>query len=255
MNRQKWLILLAGLVLIGGTAGTLSYMRKHQKLGLPGVKWAAIAGSPRLELFLPERVLDYSSEILPMDTNVLNGLPQDTSFAARMYQEPHANYTNYLQMRIVLMGTDRTSIHKPEFCLTGVGFNIDHNDYDTVRIGGAQPFDMQVRKLLATRETRVNEHDVVYRGVYYFWFVAENDLTASHEARMVKTAAHLLRTGELQRWAYVSCFVVCAPGGEEAACERVKKFIAASVPEFQLASGARGAGPRWEKAASAPNAN
>ena len=255
MNRQKCLILLAGLVLIGGTAGTLSYMRKHQKLGQPGVKWAPIAGSQRLELFLPERVLDYGSEAIDMDTNLLNGLPHDTSFAARLYQAPHPKYTNYLQMRIVLMGTDRTSIHKPEFCLTGVGFNIDHQDYETIHIAGPQPFDMQVRKLLATRESKVKDQKVTYRGIYYYWFVAENELTASHETRMVKTATHLLKTGELQRWAYVSCFVVSAPGGEDAAATRAKEFIAASVPEFQLVSGARGAGPETGRAASAPNAN
>jgi hypothetical protein len=39
----------------------------------------------------------------------------------------------------------------------------------------------------------------------------------------------------LQRWAYVSYFAVYEPGQEDAAFERVKKLIMASVPEFQLA--------------------
>ena len=47
-------------------------------------------------------------------------------------------------------------------------------------------------------------------------------------------ADKLVRTGVLQRWAYVSCLAVCYPGQEEATYERVKKFIAASAPEFQL---------------------
>jgi hypothetical protein len=51
---------------------------------------------------------------------------------------------------------------------------------------------------------------------------------------MWQMAKHLLRTGELQRWAYVSVFAVCAPGQEDAAFERIKRFIAAAVPEFQL---------------------
>jgi hypothetical protein len=46
-------------------------------------------------------------------------------------------------------------------------------------------------------------------------------------------AKNLLQTGELQRWAYVSCFSVCLPGQEDATFERMKKFLAASVPEFQ----------------------
>jgi hypothetical protein len=49
-------------------------------------------------------------------------------------------------------------------------------------------------------------------------------------------AGELLKTGTLQRWAYISCFSVCKPGDEEATFERLKKFIAASAPEFQLAS-------------------
>jgi hypothetical protein len=44
----------------------------------------------------------------------------------------------------------------------------------------------------------------------------------------------LLHSATLQRWAYVSYFAGCEPGGEAAAFERVKRLIVASVPEFQL---------------------
>ena len=47
-------------------------------------------------------------------------------------------------------------------------------------------------------------------------------------------AQKLLTTGVLQRWAYISCFAVCLPGQEDALFEHMKRFIAASVPEFQL---------------------
>ena len=47
-------------------------------------------------------------------------------------------------------------------------------------------------------------------------------------------ARELFRTGLLQRWAYISCTAICAPGQEEATTERMKQFIAAAVPEFQL---------------------
>lgn len=247
MNRQKWTILVAALVLIGGTGLTLNYLRQHQKLGQPGVKSTPIAGSPRLNLYLPEQVLDYTSTNIPTETNLLNGLPHDTSFVARLYQDP---VTNCVLMRIVMMGTDRSSIHKPEFCLTGVGWNIDSQEYDTVHVDGARPHDMPVKRLMASREAKVNGKDVTYRAIYVYWFVADDDLTASHWARMTKTAGHLLRTGELERWAYVSAFAVCAPGHENTAVERLKKFIAASVPQFQLASAAGGSDSRWTQTAA-----
>jgi hypothetical protein len=44
----------------------------------------------------------------------------------------------------------------------------------------------------------------------------------------------------LQRWAYVACFAVCDPGQEDATFERVRKWIAEAVPQFQLAAGPRG---------------
>ena len=54
--------------------------------------------------------------------------------------------------------------------------------------------------------------------------------------RMWWMAREMFRTGVLQRWAYISCFAICPPGREDATFERMTKFIAASVPEFQMAA-------------------
>ena len=72
------------------------------------------------------------------------------------------------------------------------------------------------------------------RGLYVFWFVAKNEETDSHWQRIWWLTRDLLTTGVLQRWAYVSYFAVCQPGQEDATFDRMKKLIAASVPEFQL---------------------
>ncbi|HVV00492.1 MAG TPA: hypothetical protein VHH88_03965, partial [Verrucomicrobiae bacterium] len=47
-------------------------------------------------------------------------------------------------------------------------------------------------------------------------------------------AKQMLLTGVLQRWAYVMCFSACPPGQESATVDRMKKFIAAAAPQFQL---------------------
>jgi hypothetical protein len=47
----------------------------------------------------------------------------------------------------------------------------------------------------------------------------------------------------MERWAYVVCSAVCFPGQEDATFERLKKFMVAAVPEFQLT-------PRPEPAAA-----
>ncbi|HTA30243.1 MAG TPA: exosortase-associated EpsI family protein [Candidatus Cybelea sp.] len=249
MNKQKWTFLLTALALIGVTALALVHMKANQKLGLPGIKTAEIPGSKRLNVYLPPKVLDFNSVAIPTDTNVLNGLPQDTSFAERGYYAPDGEQ---LLCNIVLMGTDRTSIHKPQFCLTGVGWSISDADSsaDTIRVARPYAYDLPVMKLVtAPRELIRNGKSETRCGVYVYWFVADNELTESHWVRMRRMSTHLLTTGELQRWAYVSCFAVCAPSETGKTYEQMKKFIAASVPEFQLVAGARAAGPVSPQAA------
>lgn len=244
MNKSNRIIFVLALVMIGGTALGMSYLRVNQKLGLPGVKATPIPGSPRMNIYLPPTVLDYDSVDMPTDTNVLNGLPHDTSFAARNYTAPDKSW---LQMHVVMMGTDRTSIHKPQFCLKGSGWDIDNAQSvpDTVRMQAPHPYDLPVMKMVSSKEVKAHDQPVTVRGIYVYWFVAHNDLTADHTTRMWRGAKHLLSTGELERWSYVSCFAVCLPGQENATYERMKKFIVASVPQFQLAANhpAENAGP------------
>jgi len=136
------------------------------------------------------------------------------------------------------MGRDRTSIHKPQYCLTGQGWRIDRSETSAIRIDRPRSYDLPVMKLTATgmQETAAGEK-IVARGLYVYWFVADRELTADHLQRMWWMARDLMRNGTLQRWAYVACFSVCLPGQEEATYQRMKEFIAASVPEFQLTTG------------------
>lgn len=235
MNRQKWTMLVVALALIAGAAGVLTQLRRNQKLGPPGVTTHPVAGSIRLEVDLPAHVLDYDSERKDVDDIVLKTLPDDTSFGERWYKAPDGFQ---VQLRVVLMGTDRTSMHKPQFCLTGSGWNIDPEASAEVEVPVERPFryELPVVKLVATKQGMVNGEKVVGRAVYVYWFVADDALSAGVAGfhRNWLMAKTLLRTGVLQRWAYVSCFAICAPGQEQEVFERITKFISASVPDFQL---------------------
>jgi len=234
MTKQKWVILITALVLMGGAAALLTRLQGSQKLGQPAVKTSPIPGSARLKVDLPERVLDYTSEAMEVDKGVLDWLPQDTSFGQRLYR---ASDGFEASINVVLMGRDRTSLHKTEFCLEGQGWRIDRSATLEIKVRMEQPYpyDLPVMKFVASREATVGGERRAARGIYVLWFVAQGDeLTARHWQRMWWMARDLLRTGVLQRWAMISYFVVCAPGQEEAAFERLKKFIRASAPEFQL---------------------
>jgi hypothetical protein len=232
MKKQKISIFIVVLALIGGSAWALVWLRANQKLGTPGIKATSIAGTVKMDFDLPEHVLDFSSKPTPQDKTVLDQLPKDTSFAQRLYTAPDGFWVN---ANIVLMGTDRTSIHKPEFCIPGQGWRIDQKERINLSIEGRHPPQLRVAKWMITnfiQDAGGQKKEV--RGLYVFWFVARTEETTDHWKRIWWMTRDLLTTGVLQRWAYISYFAVCEPGQEEATFERMKKLIAASVPEFQL---------------------
>jgi hypothetical protein len=243
MNKQKWIILIAALGLIGAAAYLLTGLQSTQKLGQPAVKTSSIPGSQRLQVDLPEHVLDYASEAVEVDAMTLGWLPPDTSFGQRRYQAPDGFAA---MINVVLMGRDRTSLHKTEFCLEGVGWRIDRNASAETTIHMDRPcaYELPVMKFITSREVNNQGRTVHVRGVYVFWFVADGDeYTARHWQRMWWMARDLLRTGVLQRWAMISYFTICAPGQEDAAFERLKKFISVSAPDIQLLAHPAGSTP------------
>ena len=231
MNRQQWVLVVVVLALMGATAGVLTRLRASQQLGQPGLKTRALGDSRNLEILLPERVLDFTSEPVEQDSMVLGALPKDTSFGQRRYQAPDGFET---LLNVVLMGSDRTSLHKPQFCVTGAGWAIERTELTGVPITQPCAYELPVMKLTTTKEGTLNGQRVNVRGIYVYWFVAEDALTAHHWQRMWWMARELLRTGKLQRWAYVTCFSVCQPGQEEGTFNRMKQFLGAAVPAFQL---------------------
>lgn len=234
--KSKLVLAVVALVMIGAAAGLLVQTKAKQRLGAPGVKTEPLPGGKNLHVILPEWVLTYDSRDIPQDGIVTNVLPADTSYGQRRY---FVSTNSWLLMNVVLMGADRTSIHKPQYCLEGAGWRIDHAATAelTIPVERPQPYQLPVIKIVTTREIpNPNGQLVPWRGIYVYWFVADGALSGdkSGSERMWGMARHLLQTGELQRWAYVSCFAVCPPGYENATYERMARFIAAAVPEFQL---------------------
>jgi len=232
MKTQKVVLFICVAAMIGLVAAALNWIHKNQKLGAPGLKASALPGTDVMKIDLPENVLDFTSTNVPEAQIVVDTLPKDTSFAQRRYMEPDGFWVN---ANIVMMGRDRTSIHKPEYCLPSQGWHIDQKDVVNLSIGGPHIYQMPVAKWLLSLSAKMPDGSKrEFRGFYVFWFVAHNAETTSHWQRIKWMALGLLRTGVLQRWAYVSYFAVCEPGQEDATFERMKKLIAASVPEFQL---------------------
>src|SRR4051812_15896719 len=229
MNRKTTTLFAVTVIVIAGGAFALNYFQTHQKLGAPGVKTRPLAGSQNVEVVLPEKVLNYDSVPVEVSEAETNTLPKDTSFGKRLYT---CSDGFEISLNVVLMGSDRTSLHKPQFCLTGQGWCV--NQAATVKtnlqIQQPHPYDLPVVELL------VNKEKSPVSGIYVYYYVTDQALSAGTSGfeRMWEMARDVLSTGTLQRWAYVSYFVTCRPGQEEMALERVKQFITAATPEFQL---------------------
>jgi hypothetical protein len=235
MNKKKAVLLAATLTMIVSTGWFLAHLHSLQHLGKPAVKTRPIAGSQNLEVILPEQVLDCDSEAIPLAEIVTNTLPPDTSFGQRLYKAADGFE---IALSVVLMGADRTSLHKPQFCLEGQGWQLGPSSYSSATVPVQRPYayELPVGRLIGARQTEANGQRQELHAVYVYYYVADGALISSASGfdRMWRMAREMIRTGVLQRWAYVSYTTCCLPGQEDATFERMKTFIAASAPDFQL---------------------
>lgn len=252
MKRTEGMVLAVGLAVIAGGALLVKVMQERQRLGTPGVRVSAVpimgeyVNTPgqtnRLfmagtnSVVLPETVLNYESKQYPVSRVVYDWLPKDTVYGQRIYSAPDGFF---MQNFVVLMGADRTSIHQPQYCLYGAGWQIVDQSRRTIRMAKPHPYDLPVMRLTTASQRKLEDGRVqALSGVFVYWFVADGQLSADHKERMWWMARDLIKDGVLQRWAYVTYFAVCYPGQEEETYERMERFIVSSVPEFQLTTGA-----------------
>lgn len=258
MRTRTWTLTVVSLALIAGAALLLFRLQSGQRLGEPGLVLTDVALrddegqlATTNSIYLPERILDYGSELLPVTREELDWLPADTTYGRRLYRSETDGFP--VQVSGVLMGTDRTSIHKPEYCLPGQGFQIHTWRKESIPIERPHRYELPVARLDALREIRTPGGQVERMGaVYVYWFVSDTRLSNDHLERMWWLAADLVRTGELQRWAYIGCLAYCPPGREDEAYQRLVRLIQAIVPEFQRTTGPVMAGSRSSPLQSSP---
>jgi hypothetical protein len=186
-------------------------------------------------LELPAEVLGLRGEEIPVSEAELAILPDDTQFAKMSYSD---QYGNSVICQIVLSGGDRRSIHRPEACLPGQGWNIQSTEPFRVDLGHGR--DLTVQKLRLVRE--VETAPGVRRTLpmlFLYWYVGNQMTTHDQITRILRSNFDLLLHNMVHRWAYV---IVSAPvldgfisnGRNEAqTLELLQDFIREAVPRFQ----------------------
>ena len=229
MNRKRWIIAILCLVVMGSGLAALLPIRQNRKLGQPGIHTQPLSNG-RCKILLPEIPGYVHREVEPSQQE-LTMLPRDTSFGKRFYRAPDGFE---VFVNVVLMGTDRTSIHKPEFCLTSQGWRIIGEQTISIPIAKPRPYTLKARLFTTAKEIQLPTGETrPIRGLYLFWFVADGRLATGHFERIGWMVWDLLRTGAMPRWAYIACFSTCYPGKEKLTLARMKKFVAELAPRLQ----------------------
>lgn len=129
-------------------------------------------------------------------------LPADTGLVRKYYAR--AGSRAGLHATIVLSGDDRSSIHRPQVCMTAAGHEIVHER--VIRIPLADRDDpLQVMVMdMSLPVTRPDGSAGAYSSYYAYWFVGKDRETASHVVRMAWMAYDRIFHGVSHRWAYIA---------------------------------------------------
>ena len=77
MIKRNIMMAVCVLALIIGGGGFLNYWKAHQTMGEPGVRLVEDADSEKPPVMLPDWVLDYTGEALPVSEVEQDALPPD----------------------------------------------------------------------------------------------------------------------------------------------------------------------------------
>jgi len=242
INRSGLFMILVCSLLMAGTAGACWYFKTHQKIGEPGVRIVPgelfnekgeLVRTNRVDL--PEALGQVQSVPWPITIQELEWLPPDTTYGRRRYLEPGGNFLS--DLNVVVMGKDRTSIHKPQYCLPSGGFEIHKEETITLPIELQGGQELQAQLIHASRAFKDAEGKNQELGaLFIYYFVTDGQTTPDHIDMLWRISRELVLSGETERWGYVSMMTLYQPGREAEALEWSKELLKRAVPYFQFSA-------------------
>ncbi len=151
------------------------------------------------DLEIPDICPNCGESLFKMARSEKEALPEDTEFVKSAYTNSAGNR---LFTSIVLSGTARDSIHRPQRCLKGQGNTLDGEYTFKVPMEGRDP--LKIRIIKASRMFQTAEGEVPYFSYYAYWFVGQDRETPSHYSRMFWLAWDRIVRSKANRWAYIA---------------------------------------------------
>ena len=148
----------------------------------------------------PDKCPQCGEELYSMSRSEYEALPKDTEFIKSAY----TNDTGHrVFVSIVLSGTARDSIHRPQRCLVAQGNSLE-GEY-TLEVPFEGRDSLKVRVIKASRRiTLPDGKPSVYQSYYAYWFVGQDKETPFHLERMFWLAWDRVVHSKAHRWAYIA---------------------------------------------------
>ena len=147
-------------------------------------------------------------------------LPRDTVIRKSVYTNPGGSviYASY-----VLSGKERSSIHRPQVCLTSVGQEIIKSATTRIPMEQHDPLDVMVLDLVRRFQAPDDSRHIV-NSYYAYWFAAKHHETPHHLMRMFWMASDKVLRSTAHPWAYISVSGDRNPASDRHV-EEVRDFI------------------------------
>jgi hypothetical protein len=140
-------------------------------------------------------------------------------------------------VEIVLSGVEHRSIHRPEICLRGQGWNIRGGQIVSVPLKSGRNLGVMVLDIVRPLRTS-NGATVDVPALYAYFFVSKDAETPKHLDRIAITNLDLLLHNKAHRWAYVIAMARVLKGftpdgkDHDQTLQMLKDFIREAAPTF-----------------------
>ena len=239
LDRSSLIMILVLSLMMLGTCVICWHFKVHQKIGAPAFR--IVPGELMNEknevvrtniIDLPVEVGAFTSKPMIVSNHELNWLPDDTLYGRRRYTCTTNGF--FGDLSIVLMEKDRTSIHKPQYCLPAGGFIITKEETVELPVRLEDGTYLKSRLIHAARDIKTNTGEIQkLNAAFFYYYATDGPTTPDHIDMMWRMSKGLLTSGTTQRWGYVSFLAWFYPEDEAAAIEECKKFLGQAIPLFQ----------------------
>ena len=143
------------------------------------------------------------------------------------------NIGDKIFVSIVLSGENRSSIHRPQMCLTGQGQTIVRSNIFDIPMEEPRD-DLGVMVLDLHRDWKGPDGSLRnFTSYYAYWFVGKDRETPSHLQRMIWMAMDKVVFNRTHRWAYIAVSGMREDGSEEYRNE-ISSFVHDLYPQITL---------------------